>query len=159
MKVYVATAFVEKLTAKYWMNRLREIGVTITHDWTTAEQPARGELELPIDEQRQHARADVQGVIDADVVWVLAPAQGGTGCWFEMGVAHGLARYRGMMRPDNRVSPTGVGPVIVSGPRRTIFTSLFMHFDTHKDAFDAIAAFQDAEANPPPRRHGVPSPL
>jgi hypothetical protein len=129
MKVYVATAFTDKHIAQHWMSKLREIDVSITHDWTTAEQPARGELELSLVEQQHHARADAAGVFLADVVWVLAPAVGGTGCWFEMGVAAGL----------QMMAPKSAPYLLISGPsRRSIFTSLFHYIETHDAAFKVL---------------------
>jgi hypothetical protein len=124
MRVYLATSFENVLNARHWMNKLRGVGIVITHDWTVAEKEnLRGELEMPLEEQRQHAQADVRGVVTADVLWVITPPTGGTGCWFEMGVAYGT---RSLHRHPE---------IIVSGPRRTIFTSLMQHYESHDDAF------------------------
>jgi hypothetical protein len=128
MKIYVASAFTNKAVVQHWQAKLREIGVAITHDWTTAEAPPGpgGELTMPLEEQQKHALADVQGVLAADLVWIIAPETGGCGCWFEMGLAYGDV--------DGGVPRR----IVVSGPRRTIFTSLVGHFTTHEEAFEVI---------------------
>jgi hypothetical protein len=137
MRVYVATAFPNKATASLWMGRLREVGIGITHDWTAVEAPPgpHGETALPIKEQQHHAILDMRGVMDANLVWIIAPETGGTGCWFEMGVAAGL-QLASLWHGAGRRPPQ----VFVSGPRRSIFTSVFRHFERHEDAFEAIKA-------------------
>jgi hypothetical protein len=121
--VYLATAFTEKDTiAKPWMARLRAAGHTITEDWTAGPEVPRGELALPVERQRKIALADLGGVFHADVVWLLSPETGGTGCWVELGYAMGRERKR----------------VVVSGPARSIFTSLCERYETHEEAFAAI---------------------
>ena len=122
MKVYVATAFLDKHLARAWMGKLREAGIEITHDWTVVESPPGGETTMSLSEQAMHAAGDLRGVRLADIVWVLAPETGGTGCWIEMGYGIGLTKC-----------------VIVSGSRRTIFTTQATeYFATHEEAFKAI---------------------
>jgi hypothetical protein len=125
MKVYIATSFVQKELAQKWRDALIKEGIEISHDWTVVENPFsdRGELGVPIELQREWAEDDLAGVVNADVVWVLAPHTGGCGCWIEMGV--GIESHR---------------TVIVSGFRRTIFTSMVDYLDTHEAAFDHIVS-------------------
>jgi hypothetical protein len=132
MKVYIATSFVQKELAQKWRDALIAKGIKISHDWTVVENPFsdRGELGVPEEMQREWASDDWNGVINADVVWVLAPHTGGCDCWIEMGAA--------MMA--NRL-------VIVSEFRRTIFTSmvsLVNYYDTHEAAFDHIVSLNEA---------------
>lgn len=149
LRVYVATAFPNKAQAQFYMGRLRAIGIEITHDWTTAEQPLRGETTMPPAEQQAHAIADTRGVMTADVVWIIAPETGGTGCWFEMGVAAGL-QLAYLAAPATAPSPPHI---FVSGPARTIFTSLFTHFDTHDQALARLV--EEVRFNTPLRQSAI----
>src|SRR5271154_7423647 len=116
LRVYVATAFPEKdRLAVPWMNKLREAGLENTHDWTVTENPPGGETVMPLTEQSFLTTYALNGVRSADVVWVLAPETGGTGCWIEMGYGLALEKY-----------------VVVSGPRRTIFTTKANYFTSHE---------------------------
>jgi hypothetical protein len=130
--VYLATAFIEKDTlAKPWMARLRAAGHTITEDWTAGPEVPRGELALPVERQKEIAGADLDGVWRAEIIWLLAPAMGGVGCWVELGWALGFndsAEENG--RSEKRI--------VVSGPARSIFTSLCERYETHEEAFAAI---------------------
>jgi hypothetical protein len=136
MRIYVASPFPNKAEVQHWQQKLKDAGHTITHDWTTAEEPARGETAMPLDEQRRHAVADMRGVLTADYVWVIAPATGGTGVWFEMGMAVGL-QVAFIACPDAPFPPL----VIVSGVSpRSIFTSLVHYEETHEEAFGYLLA-------------------
>ena len=139
LRVYVATAFTNVVEARYWIARLKEIGVIITHDWTSDEMPVgQSELTRSLKAQEELALADIRGVLTADVLWLLSPPTGGTGCWFELGLAYGrlgreftagvIAYYPGNIR------------IISSGPRRTIFQAAIKHVDTHARAFKTIEA-------------------
>ena len=126
LRVYVATAFTNVVEARYWIARLKEIGGIITHDWTSDEMPVgQSELTRSLKAQEELALADIRGVLTADVLWLLSPPTGGTGCWFELGLAYGrLGNIR----------------IISSGPRRTIFQAAIKHVDTHARAFKTIEA-------------------
>lgn len=110
MKVYVAASSGQLDRATAAMNALEERGHTVTHDWVT-EVRLVGEAN-PLDasqlEQLRWARADLAGVLDADIFWLLMPSSGGFGAAVELGYA--IAK--------------GI-PIIVSGgvPSRSIFTS------------------------------------
>lgn len=124
MRIYIATAFPNKAEAQYWMNCCAEMKIGITLDWTRGPTApvGRSETTLPLEEQRHIARTDLlEGVAKANLVWVLSVPSGGTGCWVELGAA--LA---------------SLIPVVVSGPKRTIFASLGEQFDTHEEAFRYI---------------------
>lgn len=95
-----------------------------------------GDAALSPEDRRKYAQADVDGVLAADVVWLLAAnTQNACGSWVEFGVALGVCEHA------NTMSKIGValGPtIVVSGlkNRRTIFTELAHRlFDTDEEAF------------------------
>jgi hypothetical protein len=186
MRVYIAGAFIEQhFRARPMMAKLRDAGVTISHDWTQAEGnvcscghekrhhapqascPASGwrattstrcEWALPTGhvgdiercpcsafngigvgsdsaltpkQRKQFALDDLQGVLTADVVWLLAAnSQGASGSWVELGAALALRSLRTTMAAAMKNITRGeLSPppkIIVSGPKwqRTIFTEL-----------------------------------
>ena len=142
MKVYVAGAWVEQLQrAKPTIARLQANGVHITFDWT-AKEPDRanvnGDAGLPTEERRKYAELDLKGVLDADVVWLLAPSdKGACGSWIEFGAA--LATRHARIGTSQRPRPL----VVVSGEKwkRSIFTELADYtFDSDEEGFEAVLA-------------------
>jgi len=83
MKFYIATGYENKVEH----NRVRDLlvgdGHEITYDWTIMEA---GVTDFPI--QRAIAKAEIQGVIDADFLIVLLPGKFGTHA--ELGAALAL---------------------------------------------------------------------
>lgn len=125
MKVYVATKFEDKRFASFWMGLLRAAGIEITHDWSAAEQDS--DAQATDEERTEHAMLDFQGVLDADLVWILAPKASGSGCWTEMGIALG----RNI-------------PVVLSGAvGRNIFDEFTTNFPDHLAAFLHILSLLD----------------
>jgi Nucleoside 2-deoxyribosyltransferase len=129
VNVYVAGAWIEQETrARPWIAKLRAAGIHITHDWTVAEaRPGvTSDAELTPEERRAFAKADFDGVRNADVVWLLAPNEkGACGAWVELGIALG----------------SGIGIIYVSGlkAKRSIFTELAMlACSTDEEAFQHI---------------------
>jgi hypothetical protein len=157
MRIYVACPFPRAHDlARPMMKRLRAAGHVISFDWTPEpcelcgwpappasppySYPAvgmvpippcpkdhRGETTLMREEQAVFATQDLEGVRTADLVWALGSDQGGTGMWVELG-------YALMRRRQEVHRPT----IIVSGPPRTIFTSLVKTFPDHEDALAYI---------------------
>jgi hypothetical protein len=129
VRIYLACPFPRAYDlARLYMNRLREAGHTITRDWVEVgeaarkanpEADARGEVGLSPEVQRELARGDLEGVRTADLFWALATDLGGTGMWIELGYAMALLDERVM-----RGRPFDGPRIVVSGPPRTIFTSL-----------------------------------
>ena len=115
VKVYVAAGFEERHVAAHWIGRLRAEGVEVTHDWTAVEEASGDRL--------AYAAADSWGVVKAHLLWLLAPAEKGQGCWTEMGIAlcHG-------------------SPVIVSGAGRSTAARWLAaaRYATHDEAFADI---------------------
>ena len=121
MRVYVATKFEDSAVASYWLDRLRKQGIDISHDWTAVEE-IDDLVNQPIT-RRRYAEDDFRGVACADLVWVLAPKEGGRGCWTEMGFAIALQI-----------------PVFVSGEGvgKNLFDAFASCSVTHEQAFADI---------------------
>jgi hypothetical protein len=75
MKIYVAAAWRDRKRIRAtWIDPLREDGHEITHDWTEMEDERLDEIGNPlrdINYHRECAHADINGVIDADLVLVI----------------------------------------------------------------------------------------
>lgn len=88
--VYVAGASKKLERAKHWMDELEKTGIRVTHDWTKAvEKYGSCGAELSLAEKWFFARADLRGIDEAHVVWLLAPPVEATsiGMWIEFGYA------------------------------------------------------------------------
>jgi hypothetical protein len=124
VKVYVAGASREPERVRRWMDMLRGAGHEITHDWLAAMEaaPAPDHL-MSTTALLPYALADQAAVLEADVVWVLAPEAPSTGCWVELGMALQAGRR-----------------VVVSGPgaRRCIFSAMARVMATDAEAFELV---------------------
>jgi len=134
MKIYVAGAsaqigYIESIIAK-----LRAAGHTITHDWTV-DVRAAGNNASPDDEAlcRRAALADLRGVVDSDLTWVVQPdgQSTSTGAWVELGAA---------ILMKEGITLTRRPLVIVSGEsKKCIFRLLADHvFMHHDDALEYV---------------------
>ncbi len=138
MRIYVACPFPRAFDlARPMMKALRDHGHVISHDWTEGLDETtylqRSEVELSRSEQALLARQDLDGVRTADLVWALATDLGGTGMWWECGYAQALLEERALIRTFRPLT------LVVSGPARTIFTSLSARtFPTHDEALTYI---------------------
>jgi hypothetical protein len=81
MKIYVASSLNNAANAVRIMNRLRGLGATITYDWTTHGRAYEESL------LKSLGRAELNGVINADVVLMVQPGRSGT--HVELGIAIG----------------------------------------------------------------------
>ena len=85
---------------------------------------AGGDSKLTNEARRKYALDDLNGVLDADVLWLLAAnTPQAAGSWCELGIALGASMARDVQHAP--VNPT----IVVSGPnaRRTIFSELADH--------------------------------
>jgi hypothetical protein len=125
LRCYIASASAEfELCARY-RDRLRVAGVEVTHDWmeTVRANPFRSDRDLSRQDRIRIAAACANGVVSADVFWLLLPANRTTiGAWVELGIAYGSARPK----------------IVVSGPWQTAFTDLADQFTEHEHAFDHV---------------------
>jgi hypothetical protein len=97
-------------------------------------------------DRRKYAQADLDGVLAADIVWLLAANdRGACGSWVELGAAL-AAKTRFAMVPSSAKPPH----IVVSGPKckRTIFTELAdVLFETDEAAL-AYVIEQHRRSNP-----------
>jgi len=128
LRVYVAGAWVEQMDrARPTIARLRETGlIEITHDWTVSEILPLSDSDLSPEERVRHAQADLDGVLAAQVLLLLAANdKSACGSWVELGAALAVRaeRQRWVGYPTTRPC------VVVAGVknRRTIFTELADH--------------------------------
>ncbi len=83
--VYVGTKWSRRAEASEAMALLRARGHSITHDWTTEEDPGTG-VEAARAYYAECAAADVDGVLDADV-FLLIHDPTCRGAFVELGIA------------------------------------------------------------------------
>lgn len=123
-RVYVASAFEDFQRTRAVMAQLRNGGWTVTFDWTAMADIYPTD-NAPLHERAKHARADLQGVRDADVVLVLTPTDKSKGCgmWWEAGAAAALGK-----------------PVVISGPQRgrSVFCELGFQVETDELAVEML---------------------
>jgi hypothetical protein len=120
-RIYVAGGSTERLSVvRPWMDMLRNVGWTITHDWTESEGYDR---QFTHEEQQHNAKLDLDGVLAADWVWLLVPATKSEGLSVELGAA--LARGK---------------PTVASGAHvgRSIFHTLVPCFLRHAEAYSHL---------------------
>jgi len=123
VKLYIAGSSKELERCEGAIRLMGKFGFVITCDWVAAVKAEGLANEGLDDEKRMHyAAADIHGVQDADLFWLMAPNTS-TGAWTELGIA--LARS---LRPC----------IVVSGPARqkSIFASL-ADYETDSD-LDAL---------------------
>lgn len=111
LRVYVAGGSSEvELVARY-VAALRAAGVEITEDWSAAVLGWRslGSPPLTAAQRAAHARADLEGIERADVVWWILPDALSEGSAFEAGYALGRAKrsvVSGAWAEHGRVFPS-----------------------------------------------------
>lgn len=135
MKTYVAGASVEVARAERAIKAARDLGMTITFDWTVPVR-AHGvgkEGSLTQEERAKHARDDLAAVEACELFWYLLPDPmvRSEGAAVEFGYAQGLMR-------------AGVGPkiVLLSGSRDgRIFCAAraFFWYATDEEAIARVA--------------------
>lgn len=118
-RIYVAGGSSEAKLVSDAMARLREAGWVVTSDWTVPvlARQAAGlvDASLSAEEAARHALGDMEGVRDADVFWLMAPAQKSEGAWFECGYAFALGKR-----------------IVISGPTHNIFaTCSRLRYESH----------------------------
>lgn len=95
--IYVAGASAEVHMVRGYMQKLREAGFIITHDWTesvvAAQEAGRTDRDLSLNQMSAFACHDLyDGVSVANWVWLLIPEKPSLGCWVEFGFALGERR-------------------------------------------------------------------
>lgn len=100
MKIYVAGKFEEKELVREIQQKLKDMGCTITHDWTVEDGAGKQGQELE-DYLRSCAMADYEGVFTADAVLVLNHKLA-FGAMVEMGLALAWGRVVYLVGPQVR---------------------------------------------------------
>lgn len=95
MRIYIAGASVEIARAERAIKAVRELGSTITHDWTISVRANGGpgkEGKLSREEQAKFASEDLSGVERCELFWYLLPdpLTRSEGAAVEFGYAQGL---------------------------------------------------------------------
>lgn len=132
MKVYLSGASKELNRCCLWRDNLIKEGIDITVDWMKEiEKNGFGDEFIPGKRRAQFAKNDINGVLDADVFWLLVPNNQSLGAWVELGAALSKSIIIG-----------GID-IITSGPWRSIFMDLAdMKFVTDDDAFNYILSLR-----------------
>jgi hypothetical protein len=141
VKIYVAGGSSELDLVEGYMMRLRKAGYQITDDWPTLVRKvgASNPRDASDADKFSWSGANLRGILNADLVWVILPVVPSFGCAFEFGYARGLARNR--LRPQ---------VVIVSGDwRATIFSVQANRlFETHDHALGYLTDLARPHADP-----------
>ena len=136
MKIYLASNRENIALVKAYAAKLEELGHTITYEWWR-DIETNGPDDTKIDGEilLECAESDQFGVMTADLFWLLAPREGGTGCWIELGMA---------IRSRELEDSTAYTPphIVISGAfDRTLFATLNEVdecFAEHESAFTFI---------------------
>jgi hypothetical protein len=89
--IYVAGSSKEAVKIAGYMQRLRDMGWTVTHDWTVPVLEAKvADGDLSDHERIRLAVDDSWGVRTAGYFWLVIPETGSLGSWVELGIAIGL---------------------------------------------------------------------
>jgi len=105
MKIYCCGSWKNRRLIKLtWIEKLQEMGHTITHDWTEMEDERLDTIGNPLRDIKYHEKcaiADINGVVDADLVLVIMDSPikfySYRGTWTEIGACLGANRIRKQM--------------------------------------------------------------
>lgn len=90
MKVFVSGQLKEKERIRAVYTKLAELGMELTHDWTTTD--TMGNYSQNPQEAGRRAALDIQGVCDADAYLLMTDnEESGKGMYAELGAALALA--------------------------------------------------------------------
>jgi hypothetical protein len=111
MKIYIAASWKNRAHVKLaWTEPLKEMGHEITHDWTEMEDERLDTIGNPLRDLNYHkecAHADIQGVIDADLLLVIMDSPikfySYRGTWTEIGIRIGANRI--LKQKEEKQSP------------------------------------------------------
>lgn len=87
MKIYVAAPFGLAPEVRIIQAKLKDMGHTISQDWTKYQKPGQAEALPDETESIRRTHADLNGAKGCDL-FLLLDAPGGRGCYFEAGFAH-----------------------------------------------------------------------
>jgi hypothetical protein len=128
VRIYVAASSEELNRAKGVMERLERLGHTVTKDWVIeVEQVGTANpRDATADQRAAWAQEDLDGVAQADLVWLLMPTGHSVGAFWEAGYAQAMHKR-----------------LIVSGDhQRSIFPATAHRcFDTDEEALKYIGNY------------------
>lgn len=127
--VYVAGPSSEIDRCERAIALLRAQNIDVTHDWPRVMRAAGPESDLDIATLRGHLLDDINGALDADLLWLLLPSPGRQtiGAWVELGAVLGAAGAR-----DNRIQ------IVASGPPVPFAMAFAEHFEYDHMALERI---------------------
>jgi len=135
-KVYIAGSSKEISRVRKWIAALRAAGYEITCDWTIDVEAAQKLGRLPTDEEAiPLAIMDMNGVLNATILWMLRPDTESTGVHSEIGIALGW---------NEAIKRFGVGEerlvtIASGGNSKNIFSLLADRvFATDEEAFEHL---------------------
>lgn len=132
MRFYIATAFTNWKQAQSIAQQLEAAGHVSTATWLAVAQQLEGQCARVSDpeERKANARQDLEDIRSSNELILVTPAEGGCGCWLEVGYALGRS-----------TSVSSIGPV---DPRiRTIFGEIIHHYPTVHHFFAAEAKVEE----------------
>ena len=138
-KIYVAGASKEAARCRAMIDAVKALGYELTLDWLAEIEKAGAANEgLEHPERQRYAIADMEAVVKADILLVLAPDAFSTGAWVELGIALGhnalAADSWGVVRtPPIRIIVSGSETAIA----KCIFTSLARNISVQPTAAQA----------------------
>lgn len=139
MKFYLASSRPTIEFVKIYAEKLEALGHSITYKWwEDVEEHGEDDSAVDGEELFECAQSDMNGVLNCDVFWLLAPTEGGTGAWVELGAA--IAKAAMSWEADDIMTEPHI---VISGSHdRTLFSILNEVqecFETHEAAFGYIS--------------------
>lgn len=135
IRVYLSASSREHERAVYWAEVVRSNpDLRLVSTWQdTAKSWAGNDARLPLQDQQNVARVDLNEVRNSDVIWLLYPTEQTCGAFVELGFALAWNRR-----------------VLSSGPACTssIFTSLTSRFSKDADAYREIVRLSCVQTQP-----------
>lgn len=132
LRVYVAGASKEAQRCRYMMDAVVRVGAVLTLDWLAAIEKEGAANEGLTHEKRQHyAKEDMQAVLDAHVLFLLAPMLPSTGAWTELGIALAANKLR-----KHKITIITAGPQ--SAREKSIFCAQGFEYEYDTQGIDHI---------------------
>jgi hypothetical protein len=143
--IYVAGASAQIEKIETLMDKLQVSGWTITFDWTVPVREVGNASPDDPEIRRSAALADLQGVADANVVWLVQPdaTSTSTGAWVELGAAITRREIYRMIAAagtyDWNIPLKNVVIVVSGSSKKCIFSDLADYrYESNDDALDFI---------------------
>ncbi len=134
MRFYVAGGSHELQRVRHFFRMAGIRGHELVHDWTVSVRASlvagTTDADLQHEVAQGIARANMEAILQAQALVMLAPAEGGCDCWAELGgalVASGLGLWGGCV------------VTVGEGARRSVVARMApVHVDTDEEALEAL---------------------